>query len=66
MKPYSQMVPRTRKERILAYNHRLQTTEKSMEVIHDWNLQLDRQLVQINGWRIKPETLRFGNNREHQ
>lgn len=65
MKPYSQMVPRIRKERLLAYNNRIRDTEESMRVLQEWELDLDRQLVQFEGHRLKNEILLFGQNREH-
>lgn len=65
MKPYSQMIPRTRKERILAYNNRVRSTPESIEVIKQWNLGLENQLLDVEGHRLKAETLIFGNRREH-
>lgn len=66
MKPYSQMVPRIRRQRILEFNKRVQSTPKSISVIKEWNLGLDRDMVTIDGYRINPELLRFGNKREVQ
>lgn len=66
MKPYSQMVPRLRRQRILAFNNRVQYTPKSISVIKEWDLGLDRDLVTIDGYRINPEILRFGNKHEVQ
>lgn len=66
MKPYSQMIPRMRRQRILAFNNRVQTTPKSISVIKEWDLELDHDMVKIDGYRINPEILRFGNQREVQ
>lgn len=66
MKPYSQMIPRTRKQRLLDYNNRVRNTTKSMQVLEEWNLQLDRKLIEFEGHRLKPERLLFGNQREHE
>lgn len=65
MKPFSQMIPRTRKERIIAYNNRIRGTQKSMDVITEWNLRLQNRLLEVDGHRLKAETLIFGNRREH-
>ncbi|XP_055323225.1 protein aubergine-like [Sitodiplosis mosellana] len=65
MKPYSQMVPRVRKERLLAYNNRVRTTEKSISVLREWNLDLDPRLVDVEGHKLAPERLLFENNKEH-
>lgn len=66
MKPYSQMVPRTRQQRLLDYNRRVHNTKASIDVLKEWNLDLDRQLIEVEGHRLKPERLLFGENREHQ
>lgn len=65
MKPYSQMIPRVRKERLLAYNKRVRTTQDSIKVMNEWNLDLDPLLVEFEGHRLAPEKLLFANNREH-
>lgn len=59
------MVPRIRQERLLAYNKRTRSTEESMRVLQEWELDLDRQLVQFEGHRLRAEILYFGQNREH-
>lgn len=66
MKPYSQMIPRTRKQRLLDYNKRVHGTADSIKVLNEWNLDLDRKLVEVEGHRLKPEQLLFGENRTHQ
>lgn len=65
MKPYSQMIPRTRKDRIMAYNNRVRGTQESMDVITQWNLGLQNRLLEVDGHRLKAETLIFGNRKEH-
>lgn len=66
MKPYSQMVPRTRKQRLLDYNHRIRNTQESMQVVREWDLDLDPKLIEFDGHRLKPERLLFAENREHK
>lgn len=63
MKPYAQMNPSTKKQRLLAYNQRIHRTNESKLVFDEWELQMDRELVQISGIRMKNETLNFGNNK---
>lgn len=65
MKPYSQMVCRTRKERLLAYSNRVRNTNDSIAVLREWNLDLDSNLINVEGHKLKSETLYFGGNREH-
>lgn len=66
MKPYSQMVPRIRRERLLAYNTRIRNTRESIQVLNEWELDLERNLIEINGHKLKSEILQFGANREHK
>lgn len=66
MKPYSQMIPRTRMQRLLDYNKRVQNSAASVDVLKEWNLELDRKLVELEGHRLKPEMLLFGGDRTHQ
>lgn len=66
MKPYSQMVPRIRKQRLLDYNKRVRETEKSMEVLREWNLSIQPKLIDVEGHKLKAEQLLFGNNRVHE
>lgn len=66
MKPYSQMVPRTRKERLIAYNRRIHEAEESITVLREWNLDLDRRLVEFEGRKLKQEILLFKENKEHR
>lgn len=66
MKPYSQMVPRVRKQRLLDYNRRVHNTKDSIDVMKEWNLNLERNLIEFEGHRLKPERLLFGDNREHE
>lgn len=66
MKPYSQMIPRTRRQRLLDYNTRVRNTKESMDVLTEWNLGLDPKLIEFEGHRLKAERLLFGENREHE
>lgn len=66
MKPYSQMVPRVRQQRLLDYNRRVQDTKESIDVLREWNLDLDRKLVDVEGHRLAAERLLFGQQKEHQ
>lgn len=63
MKPYAQMNPQTKQQRLLAYNQRIHRTNESKAVFDEWELQIDRELVQISGIRLKSETLLFGRDK---
>lgn len=64
MKPYAQMDPRTKKGRLMTYNQRIHSTPDSIAVMNKWNLELERDLLKINGIKLAHETLDFGNKRE--
>lgn len=59
------MVPRVRKERLLAYNNRVRTTADSINVLREWNLDLDSRLVDVEGHKLQAEKLLFENGKEH-
>lgn len=59
MKPFSQMIPKIRRQRILEFNNRVQTMPTSVGVFTEWNIGLDREMVRFDGYRIGPEFLRF-------
>lgn len=63
MKPYAQMNARVKKDRLLAYNRRIQDTPNSRAVFNEWELEVDSQLVKIEGIHLKPERLEFGGGR---
>lgn len=63
MKPYAQMNARVKKDRLLAFNRRIQDTEASRIVFNEWELELDQELIKISGVRLNAERLDFGNNR---
>lgn len=63
MRPYAQMNPRTKKDRLLTYNRRIHDTPDSIAVLKKWNLDLNRNLIDIDGIRLPHETLDFGQGR---
>lgn len=65
MKPFTQMMPRIRRQRILDFNKRVQTKPTSIGVINEWNLGLDREMVRFDGYRIAAQSLRFA-DQQHQ
>lgn len=44
---HTRVGPAQRIQKLISFNNRLQTTEKSMEVLNSWALTLDRDLVTI-------------------
>lgn len=50
---YTKVGPSARIQRLLAFNERLQNTPDSVQVLKDWNLALNPELVKIPA-RILP------------
>lgn len=51
--------PDRRIERLLMFNKRLQEQSSSMKVLKDWNMSLDRNLVDLKGRIIDPQQIVF-------
>lgn len=52
--------PDRRCERLLMFNKRLQDQVDSMKVLKDWNMTLERDLVNLRGRVIPAQTIVFG------
>lgn len=63
MSEHTRLEPKIRIDRLRKYNHRLQTSQASMQVLGSWNMQLDTQLVEVPGRVLPPEKIVFGNNK---
>lgn len=59
---HTRLSPSARIQRLMAYNQRLQKTKASIDVLKDWNLTLDPNLVEVNGRILKNEKIIFGRN----
>lgn len=62
MRPYAQMNARVKKDRLLALNQRIHETPASKAVFDEWSLEVDRELVSIDGIHMKARSVRFGGN----
>lgn len=62
MSQHTRLSPAQRVERLLKFNQRLQTAERSVEVFRQGQMNLERQLVEFNGHRLLQETVIFGND----
>lgn len=60
LRPFSQMNPRTRRERLLAFNDRIQTSSENDKIKEEWGLEIQRDLVKVNAYCINAEMLTFG------
>lgn len=62
LRPYSQMEPRIRRQRLLDFNNRIQSSNENSKIREEWGLKVQRDLVKVNAYCIKPEILTFGGN----
>ncbi|XP_055301772.1 protein piwi-like [Sitodiplosis mosellana] len=66
LRPYAQMEPRLRRQRLLDFYNRIQSSEDNKKIKEEWGLQIQPDLVQINAYCLKAETLTFGDKKELQ
>lgn len=64
MADHTRMNPDRRIERLRIFNQRLQQTEASVQVLNDWNMALDRHLVELNGRVLEPQRIVFSEHRK--
>lgn len=62
MKPYTQMNPRTRRERLLKFIQRIYETDRCIEKLNDWNLKLEKNLVRVSAFQLPGRGMQFGAN----
>lgn len=59
------MRPHTRTERLLDFNKRLNRTQESVEVLNQFNLKMDTNLVEIPGRLLQPQIIRLGGSKKY-
>lgn len=64
LKPYTQMNPRTRRERLLKFIQRIYETSRCTEVLNEWKLELEKNLVQVPAFKLPGRKMTFGGNRD--
>lgn len=64
MGEHTRIQPDRRIERLRIFNRRLQSSKASMDVLAQWNMRLDTNLVEMPGRILNPETIIFGNQRK--
>lgn len=60
LKPYSQMEPRIRRQRLLDFYHRISISEENSKIKEEWGLEIQPNLVKVNAYCFDSETLTFG------
>lgn len=62
MRPFSQMDPRVRKQRLIDFNNRIQQSDEHRRIGEEFGLQVQRNLIEIDAHRIPQRTLIFADN----
>lgn len=60
MADHTRVSPAPRVTKLMAFNQRLQGTPESMTVLREWQLELDRSLVQVDARQLKKQDVFFG------
>lgn len=64
MSDHTRMNPDRRIDRLRIFNQRLQHTEASVKVLTDWNMTLDRHLVEVKGRILDPQRIVFAEHKK--
>lgn len=56
----TRMDPRKRMQALHNFNQRLQNTPASTEILRAWNVDLNRNLIDIDGRKLKNENILYG------
>lgn len=62
MRPYSQMAPSIRRQRLLDFNRRIQNSDENQRIIDEWGLELKRDIVQVDAHQLPAVNLYFANS----
>ncbi|KAH8298095.1 hypothetical protein KR018_006591 [Drosophila ironensis] len=65
MSEHTRLTPERRIERLRVFNQRLNQSKESTDVMKSWNIELDRNLVEIPARVLPPERIVFGNGKRY-
>lgn len=57
---HTRLNPSSRIEKLMSFNKRLLNTPKIVQELFEWNLELDKKLLNVPARVLAPEQLRFG------
>ncbi|XP_037936960.1 protein piwi-like [Teleopsis dalmanni] len=60
---YTRMNPDRRIDRLMAFNRRLQSSENCTKIFNEWNLTLEKSLVEVTGRVLEPQKIVFNNQK---
>lgn len=61
MSQYTRMEPAMRVRKLMDFNSRLNRSPESLAVLKEWNFELERDLVSLNGRVLRNEKIVFAN-----
>lgn len=61
---YTRLSPENRVKALCKFNKRIQDTPQSVNVLKEWNMELDKKLLEVEGRELPPETIVFGRSHE--
>lgn len=61
---YTRLNPDSRVKQLHKFNKRIQSTKASTDVLDEWNMKLEQELVSIPGRELPSECILFGNSME--
>lgn len=64
LRPYSQMQPHTRRQRLIDFSNRIRGSDEHAKVREEFGLEMERDLVQLDAHVINGERLFFGGDNE--
>lgn len=56
--------PIDRINRLVSFNKKINDTKECLDVLQNWKLKLDNELVEIKGRQLPQETIMFGKSLE--
>ncbi|XP_030381506.1 protein aubergine-like isoform X2 [Scaptodrosophila lebanonensis] len=65
MSEHTRLTPERRIERLRVFNRRLLTSAQSVDVLKSWNIDLDKNLVEVPARVLMPERIHFGNQKQY-
>lgn len=60
---YTRVGPKVRTDKLMAFNNRLFSQKAIIDEFNQWDLQLDRKLLEITGRELPPEKIFFDNGK---
>lgn len=66
LRPFSQMDPRVRRDRLIAFYNRIQRSKENAKITEEWGLQIQPNLITVHAYCLNPEILTFARGKQLQ